>query len=50
MSQKDNLKLLYNSQPLGTCTNKEYDYLENNHFDTEMFQYSHEASKNQIMV
>ena len=23
MSRKDNLKLLYNSQPLGTCTNEE---------------------------
>ena len=50
MSRKNNLKLLYNSQQLGTCTDKEYDYLENKHFDTETFQYSHEASKKQIMV
>ena len=50
MSRKDNLKLLYNTQPLGTCTDEEYKYLENKHFDTEMFQYSHEASKKQIMV
>ena len=50
MSRKDNLNLLYNLQPLGTRTNEEYDYLENKHFDTEAFQYSHEASKNQIMV
>ena len=46
MSRKDKLKLPYNSQPLGTCTDEEYDYLENKHFDAEMFQYSHEASKN----
>ena len=50
MSRKDVLKLLYNSQPLGTCTDEEYDYLENKHFDTETFQYSHEASKKQVMV
>ena len=50
MSRKDNLKLLHNSQPLGTCTDEEYDYLENKHYDAETFQYSHEASKKQIMV
>ena len=50
MSRKDNLKLLYNTQPLGTCTDQEYKYLKNANFDTETFQYSHEASMKQIMV
>ena len=50
MLRKDNLKLLYNAQPLGTCTNEEYKYLENKHYYIETFQYSHEASKKQIMV
>ena len=29
---------------------EEYDYFENKHFDTETFQYSHEASMKQIMI
>ena len=35
---------------MGTCTDEEYEYLENKHYDTETFQYSYEASKKQIMV
>ena len=50
MSQKDNFKLLYGSQSLGTCTEEEHDYLEDKHFDSETFQYSHEASQKQILV
>ena len=50
MLRKDNLKLLSNTQPLNTCTDQEYEYLENAHFDTETFQYSHEALMKQIMV
>ena len=50
ISRKDNSKLLYGSQPLGTCMEEEHDYLDDKHFDTEMFQYSHEASKQQILV
>ena len=45
MSRKDNLKLLYGSQPLGTCMEEEHDCLKDKHYDTETFQYSHEASK-----
>ena len=50
MSRKVNLKLLYNMQLLGTCTNEEYKYLKNTHFDTDTFQYSHKATTLQIMV
>ena len=50
MSRKDNLKLLYGAQPLGTCTEEEHDYLNDKYFVTETFEYSHEASKKQIMV
>ena len=50
MSRKDNLKLLYSTQPISTCTDEDYKYLENTYFDTETFQYSHEASMKQIMV
>ena len=50
MLRKDNSKLLYYTQLLGTCTDKEYEYLENSHYNTEKFQYSHEASMKQINV
>ena len=45
MSQKDNLKLLYNSLPEGMCDN-EYKSLEQAVNDVETFQYSHETSTN----
>ena len=49
MSQKDNLKHLYNSQPEGMCDN-EYDSLEQGTIDTETFSYSHETSAKHVLV
>ena len=49
MSQKDNLKHLYNSQPEGMCDNK-YDSLEQGTIDTETFSYSHETSAKHVLV
>ena len=49
MSQKDNLKLLYNSLPAGMCDN-EYESLEQAVNDVETFQYSHETSTKQVLV
>ena len=46
MSQKDNLKLLYNSLPEGMCDN-EYKSLEQAVNNVETFQYSHETSTKQ---
>ena len=49
MSQKDNLKLLYNSLPEGMCDN-EYESLEQTVNDVETFQYSHETSTKHVLV
>ena len=49
MSQKDNLKLLYNSLPKGMCDN-EYESLEQAVNDVETFQYSHETSTKHVLV
>ena len=49
MSQKDNLKLLYNSLPEGMCDN-EYESLEQAVNDVETFQYSHETSTKHVLV
>ena len=49
MSHKDNLKLLYNSQPEGMCDN-EYESLEQGSFDSETFNYSHETSTKHVLV
>ena len=49
MSQKDNLKLLYNSLPEGMCDN-EYESLEQAVNDVETFQYSHEISTKHVLV
>ena len=49
MSQKDNLKLLYNSLPEGMCDN-EYESLEQAINDVETFQYSHETSTKHVLV
>ena len=49
MSQKDNLKLLYNSLPEGMCHN-EYESLEQAVNDVETFQYSHETSTKHVLV
>ena len=49
MSQKDNLKLLYNSLPEGMCDN-EYESLEQAVNDVETFQYSHEVSTKHVLV
>ena len=49
MSHKDNLKLLYNSQPEGMCDN-EYESLEQGSLDSETFSYSHEASTKHVLV
>ena len=49
MSQKDNLKLLYNSLPEGMCDN-EYQSLEQAVNDVETFQYSHETSTKHVLV
>ena len=49
MSQKDNLKLLYNSLPDGMCNN-EYKSLEQAVNDVETFQYSHETSTKHVLV
>ena len=49
MSQKDNLKHLYNSQREGMCDN-EYDSLEQGAIDTETFSYSHETSAKHVLV
>ena len=49
MSQKDNLKLLYNSLPVGMCYN-EYESLEQAVNDVETFQYSHETSTKHVLV
>ena len=47
MSQKDNLKLLYNSLPKGMC-DAEYQSLEQAINDVETFQYSHETSMKHV--
>ena len=49
MSQKDNLKLLYNSLPEGMCDN-DYESLEQAVNDVETFQYSHEISTKHVLV
>ena len=49
MSQKDNLKLLYNSLPEGMCDN-EYESLEQAVNDVETFQYSHKTSTKHVLV
>ena len=49
MSQKDNLKLLYNSLPEGMCNN-ENESLEQAVNDVETFQYSHETSTKHVLV
>ena len=49
MSHKDNLKLLYNSQPEGMCGN-EYESLEQGSLDSETFNYSHETRKKHVLV
>ena len=49
MSQKDNLKTLYNSQPEGMCDNN-YDSLDQGTIDTETFSYSHETSTRHVLV
>ena len=49
MSQKDNLKHLYNSQPEGMCDNK-YESLNQGTIDTETFSYSHETSTKHVLV
>ena len=49
MSQKDNLKMLYNSLPEGMCDN-EYEGLEQAVNDVETFQYSHETSTKHVLV
>ena len=49
MSQKDNLKLLYNTLPEGMCDN-EYESLEQTVNDIETFQYSHETSTKHVVV
>ena len=49
MSQKDNLKLLYNSLPEGMCDN-EHESLEQAVNDVETFQYSHEISTKHVLV
>ena len=49
MSQKDNLKLLYNSLPEGMCNNN-YESLEQAVNDVETFQYSHETSTKHVLV
>ena len=49
MSQKDNLKHLYNSQPEGMCDN-EYDSLDQGTIDTKTFSYSHETSTKHVLV
>ena len=49
MSRKDNLKLLYNSQPEGMCDN-EYESLEQGSIDSETFYYSHETSTKHVLV
>ena len=49
MSQKDNLKLLYNLLPEGLCNN-EYESLEQVVNDVETFQYSQETSTKHVQV
>ena len=49
MSRKDNLKLLYNSLPEGTCNNY-HESLEQGSIDCETFQYSHETSTKHVLV
>ena len=49
MSQKDNLKHLYNSQPEGMYDNK-YDSLDQGTIDTETFSYSHKTSTKHVLV
>ena len=49
MSQKDNLKMLYNSLPKGMCDN-EYQSLEQAVNDVETFQYPHETSTKHVLV
>ena len=49
MSRKDNLKLLYNSQPDGMCDN-EYECLEQGNLNSETFNYSHEISTKHVLV
>ena len=49
ISQKDNLKLLYNSLPEGLCDN-EYESLEQAVNDVETFQYSHEIRTKHVLV
>ena len=49
MSRKDNLKLLYNSQPEGMCDNK-YESLEQGNIDSETFNYLHETSTKHVLV
>ena len=49
MSQKDNLKPLFNVQPHGMCST-EYDSLEQGTFDAETFSYSHEISRKHVLV
>ena len=49
MSRKDNLKLLYNSQPKDMYNN-EYESLEQGNLDTETFNYSHKTSTKHVLV
>ena len=49
MSQKDNVKLLYNSLPKGMC-DTEYRSLEQAVNDVDIFQYSHETSTKHVLV
>ena len=49
MSQKDNLKILYNSLPDGMC-NDQHESLEQNVNDVKTFQYSHETSTKHVLV
>ena len=49
MSHKDNLKLLYNSQPEGMCDN-EHESLEQGSIDSETFYYSHKTSTKHVLV
>ena len=49
MSRKDNLKLLYNSQPEGMCDNEHLSLCQGS-IDSEMFYYSHETSTKHVLV
>ena len=49
MSRKENLKLLYNSQPEGLCED-EHGSLEQSYIDSETFHYMHESSTKHVLV